>query len=143
MFTDLWKEVREQLLAHFDAGRFKAVHQGTRWGFQTVDLEDGDLIVRVVHERGTYEARFLSRAAPAEWYTLNEVLTYLELPPQPLMPPLGVSETLAELRQLLARHGESLRGAFDRSRYTTARTSLLEIRVANRAAQKGNAKRVN
>jgi hypothetical protein len=140
LFPDLWKEVSEQLLSHFEPGRFKATHRGSRWGEEYVDLADGDLLIRVQFERGRYGTLFGSRA-DTEWYWLDDVLEYLGLPRQPLMYAANGAESVSTLRWLIEHHGQALKRAFDRSMHLKTREFLLAARAAWFANLKAEAKR--
>ena len=137
---DLWKEVSEQLLPHFEPGRFTATHRGSRWGEEYVDLADGDLLIRVQCERGSYGTLFTSRA-DTEWYWLDDVLEYLGLPRQPLMYAPTAAESVSTLRWLIEHHGQALQRAFDRTMYLKTREFLRAARAVWFESVKAEAKR--
>jgi hypothetical protein len=132
--TDLWERVQAELLPYLPDGRFRVTHRGSRWEFQTVDLRDGVLLIRILSERRPYEVWFTSVLDPLEWYTAAEIGAYLGVPTADLTAS-DVSRVLRALKGLLDGRLDPLYDAFSEAEYPTTKAQLLELRRAVRATQ--------
>ena len=129
--TDLWKKVQTDLLPHLSQETLRVTHRGTHWGFETVDLEYGDMIIRIAKERSPYEILFASLVDPTEWFTADEVSSYVKLDVTSLEE-RDIDLVLQNLRLLLETRGSDIRRVFDRRFYPETRQVLLDRRQAAR-----------
>jgi hypothetical protein len=129
--TDLWKKVQSDLLPYLSQEELEVTHRGTHWGFETVDLNYGDAIIRIAKERSPYEILFSSSADPTEWFTATEVTSYIEATVTSLNED-DIDVVLQGLRLFLETRGSDIRRVFDRRFYPETRQILLDRRQAAR-----------
>jgi hypothetical protein len=125
--TDLWKSIQSKLLPALADIPFAPRHTGSRWQYQTVELDFADLIVRISTGRGLFEVTFSSLADPLQFYGSEEVLSYLKSA-VPTLTTTDVDITISRLRDFLPGNYETLCRLFSRHEYLQTREALIEIR---------------
>ena len=125
----LLKLLEVEILAHALQGETpKIVHAtGGKWTFETIDLEFGELRVRLLKERGGVEILFGASQDALEWFNASETFRLLrcEVAFKDLA---GAADQLPRLRHFLDAYLLTLTQLFSGARYRETRHSLLQIR---------------
>lgn len=134
MQVDLTEAVERALLGVSLGIEMRLVrHTGSRWMFETVDLESGTLKIRLSKQRGIIEVLFGSSLDdPREWFTSAEVMRVLGRDHETLSTS-NVDEMLAELKAVLRSAGSELVRRFSAPEYLQTRRALLAIRSVENA----------
>ncbi|HEX6053622.1 MAG TPA: hypothetical protein VFZ21_30340 [Gemmatimonadaceae bacterium] len=132
MAINLLEKARRNLLPFVEGSGVRlASSTGSRWTFETVDLERGDLRIRMLKERGLIEVLFGSAVDPQEWFNAAEVLEHLRYPAA-AMASADADVVVGWLREFLERDIAVVTALFSRDAYARTKQALMEIRrVAN------------
>jgi hypothetical protein len=121
---------KRELVPYFEAQGMRVHRFAERWPNGPVDLEMGDLVIRLQLDRGILEVMLGSRAEQSWWFGMNEVQQHLGVPtrPWPSQELPSVTEIVVELRSLLQAHLPEILNLFDRRNYAEAKRGLMETR---------------